>query len=133
LIPAYFEKLRQELTLNEQVVSFRIMKELCGCNDGYIRVKCVLEGGDILEFAEYVQIGAKEQIIQDTYSYHWQKKTGQILKRWDNVPHHKGLSSFPDHLHDGDVIRKSKPMQLRNVLKEITRAACEGHGSPVTG
>lgn len=126
MIPAYFEKLSQELTLNEQVVSFRIVKELCGCKDGYIRVKCVLEGGDILEFAEYVQSGAKGQIIRETYSYHWQKKTGLILKRWDNAPHHKEVSSFPDHLHDGIVLRESKPMQLRKVLKEIARAAQNG-------
>jgi hypothetical protein len=70
MISAYFEKLRQELTLNEHVLSFRIVKELYGCNDGYVRVKCVLEGGDILEFAEYVQNDAKGQIIRETYSYH---------------------------------------------------------------
>lgn len=37
------------------------------------------------------------------YAYHWERRrqTGEIY-RWDNVPHHPQIPTFPHHLHDGD-------------------------------
>lgn len=119
MIAAYFDDIRQMLILNEQVVSFKVVKELLGNHDGFMRVKCVLEGSTLLEFAEYVQVGANGRIVRETYSYHWQTKTGRLIKRWDNAPHHREIATFPDHLHDGAVVKKSKPMKLAKVLKEI--------------
>lgn len=119
MISAYFDDIRQKLILDEQVVSFKVVKELLGNHDGFIRVKCVLEGNTILEFAEYVQIGATGRIIRETYSYHWQTNAGRLIKRWDNAPHHREIATFPDHLHDGGVVVESKPMTLAKVLKAV--------------
>lgn len=121
MIAAYIEELRQQLILCEQVVSFKIVRELLGNRDAFIRVKCSLEGGDILEFAEYVQAGAPGRIVRETYSYHWQTKAGKLIKRWDNAPHHREIATFPDHLHDGDMVRESRAMTLAKVLREISR------------
>jgi hypothetical protein len=33
------------------------------------------------------------------YSFHWQKKSGEMISRWDNAPHHTHISTFPHHRH----------------------------------
>ena len=44
------------------------------------------------------------------YAYHWEQRRqrGRVF-RWDNAPHHPRVSTFPDHLHDGDeaTVRES--------------------------
>jgi hypothetical protein len=117
----YFLGLRQTLILDEQVMSFKIVKEIFGNNDGFIRVKCILNGGNVFEFAEYVQVGQKRKVIMESYSYHWQTVYGKLIKRWDNAPHHREIATFPHHLHDGDNVCESKPVTLTTILKEIAR------------
>jgi hypothetical protein len=117
----YFIGLRQTLILDEQVMSFKIVKEIFGNNDGFIRVKCILNGGNVLEFSEYVQIGQKRKVIIESYSYHVQTAHGKLIKRWDNAPHHREIATFPHHLHDGDNILEYKPVTLAAILKEIAR------------
>ena len=39
------------------------------------------------------------------YAYHWeQRRQRGRLYRWDNAPHHPHISTFPDHMHDGDEL-----------------------------
>lgn len=118
MIAAYFDSIRQTLILDEQVESFKVLREMTGNNDGFIRVKCRLADGSLLEFAEYVQI-VSGRISRQTYSYHWQTRKGVLLKRWDNAPHHPEIATFPDHLHKNDLITESKPMTLALVLTAI--------------
>jgi Family of unknown function (DUF6516) len=35
------------------------------------------------------------------YSYHWMEQNGELRLRWDNVPHWKKISTFPNHKHVG--------------------------------
>lgn len=121
MIRDYFNGLRQILILNEQVVSFKIVKEVFGNNDGFIGIKCLLTNGNVFEFAEYVQIGQKRKVMIETYSYHVQTAQGKLIKRWDNAPHHIEIATFPHHLHDGNNIYEAKPATLVAVLKEIAR------------
>ena len=85
-------------------------------------MKCTLLNDDILEFAEYVEVHENE-IRSETYSFHWQSADGELIKRWDNVRHHREVDTFPDHLHlpDGQVI-SSPSMSLKKVLQEIEKA-----------
>ena len=121
MVAVYFASLKQTLILKQTIDSFRIVRELFGNKDGLIRVKCHLAGGDIFEFAEYVQIAQSGRIVRITYSYHWQNKTGVLIKRWDNAPHYQELAGFPDHLHDGDTVKSSKPITLAKVLQVMSR------------
>ena len=121
MVAAYFASLKQALILDNNVASFRIVRELFGNKDGLIRMKCYLTNGDIFEFAEYVQIGQSGRLQRVTYSYHWQTRAGVLIKRWDNAPHHRELTGFPDHLHDADNVKSSKPMTLPNVLQAMSR------------
>ena len=51
------------------------------------------------------------------YSYHLMKG-GKII-RWDNVPHHKGMSTYPHHKHENETIKESYKMDINEVLKEL--------------
>jgi len=58
----------------------------------------------------------------ETYSYHWQTASGRLVKRWDNVAHHKEVDTFPHHLHLSDgKVTKSLPMILKKVLLDIEK------------
>lgn len=52
------------------------------------------------------------------YSYQWMNADNQLIIRWDNAHEVAGISTSPDHLHDGseEAIRPSQPMTLENVL-----------------
>ncbi len=121
MIEDYFDGLIQELFINFAISSFKVLRRETGEDDGYIRIKCKLTNNDILEFAEYVQV-RKDKIYLETYSFHWQDAKGNLIKRWDNVPHHKKLDTFPHHIHllKSRTIN-SNPMTLKNVLREIEK------------
>jgi hypothetical protein len=118
MITSYFDEIRQALLLNELVASFKIIREMTGSNDGFMRVKCRLSDSSILEFAEYVQI-VSGKMVRPTYSYHWQTNRGTLRRRWDNAPHHPEIITFPDHQHNGDLVIASKSMTLALVLTAI--------------
>ncbi len=84
MVEAYFEDIIQELIISHFVSSFKVLKREAGEEDGYIRIKCKLLNGDILEFAEYIQV-IKNTIHPETYNFHWQSADGTLVKRWDNV------------------------------------------------
>ncbi len=50
-------------------------------------------------------------------SYHLMKRNRVV--RWDNVPHHKEISTYPYHKHEDNVIKESGKMEINAVLKEI--------------
>lgn len=54
------------------------------------------------------------------YAYHYQRKDGTLIFRYDNTAHHKSISTFPHHKHSqsGDVTSSEIPT-LEQVLREI--------------
>ena len=53
------------------------------------------------------------------YSYHWQKESGELIKRWDNKPHWKYLKTFPHHKHENDKVLPSYRINIDDVIKTI--------------
>ncbi|HEY9247009.1 MAG TPA: DUF6516 family protein [Candidatus Methanoperedens sp.] len=51
------------------------------------------------------------------YSYHNIRSDKFI--RWDNVPHHRNLETFPDHKHENTMIVESRKMNISLVFKEL--------------
>jgi len=119
MLKDYLDDVVQELVISHIVSSFKVLKREIGEEDGYIRIKCNLPNGDILEFAEYIR-NIKNMIHLETYSFHWQSSDGKLVKRWDNVKHHKDVGTYPYHLHlSNDTVIDSEPMNLKKVLAEI--------------
>ena len=122
MIEGYLEGIIGELSVIPVVSSFIVVKREVGEEEGYIRIKCSLANGDLLEFAEYVEV-RKAEVCTETYSFHWQTADKRLIKRWDNVRHHKELGVFPYHLHLPDKqVMESKPMNVKKVLAEIEKA-----------
>ncbi len=44
---------------------------------------------------------------------------GDLIWRYDNVPHHREIATFPDHKHYPDAIVESKTVDLRKVIEEV--------------
>ena len=53
------------------------------------------------------------------YSYHWQTRTGEMLLRWDNAPHHPAVPTHPHHKHEGEQIGPSARISIEDVLAEL--------------
>ncbi|MEK6742152.1 MAG: DUF6516 family protein [Nitrospirota bacterium] len=125
MVDAYLEEIIRELFIHPSISAFKVVRQEASDEEGYIRVKCSLSNGGTLEFSEYVEQSAGSiQII--TYNYHWQNAKGALVKRWDNVEHHKKIRTFPHHLHLSDEkVVDSSPMNLKRVLQEIEKYLTE--------
>lgn len=120
MVSNYIEDIIQDLSVSRAIVSFNVLKLEIGDEYGYVRIKCKLSNEDILELAEYV-IVHKGKISIETYSFHWQTADGALRRRWDNVPHHKDLDTFPNHLHLPERVIVSSPKTLKKILEEIEK------------
>jgi len=69
--------------------------------------------GSILEFTE--------SITPDRFRYRYQymNANGSLIFRYDNVPHHPEITSFPDHKHYPDKVIESEAVDLRQAIEEI--------------
>ncbi|WP_423224712.1 toxin-antitoxin system TumE family protein [Candidatus Amarolinea aalborgensis] len=79
-----------------------------------------------LRFPDHSQLQVVEKLIvkryslvKDRYAYHFQRADGVLVFRYDNVPHHPEVKSFPHHKHVGDTVIASVPPDLSEVLREI--------------
>lgn len=52
------------------------------------------------------------------YSYHWQDKDGNLIKRWDNAPDWD-VETFPHHLHIGENVFSSYDRSLEGILQIV--------------
>lgn len=122
MVLRYQEDILQDLLASPAILSFSVLRQESGQDSGFLRVKCFLADKGVLELSEYIEARIA-RIHVETYSYHWQDASGRLVKRWDNVPHHRELSTFPHHLHleNGKVV-ESPAANLKKVLKEIEKA-----------
>jgi Family of unknown function (DUF6516) len=90
-------------------------------NVQFLRVRLEIMDGSLL----YV----REAFFPDhnKYSYHWQTRTGEMLLRWDNAPHHPEIPTHPDHRHEGEEVGPSARVSVEEVLAELaTRMKSKG-------
>lgn len=81
----------------------------------YINISTTLVDNSELFIKEYTD--QKER----NYSYHWQKKNGDLICRWDNAPYHKKIKTFPHHKHQKNKISESYEININDILKVISR------------
>lgn len=67
----------------------------------------------VLEFTESITPE------REKYRFQYMDKNGRLIFRYDNLPHHKNLSTFPDHKHYKEKIFESPRPNLRHVVEEI--------------
>jgi len=75
--------------------------------------RIVFYNGNILEFAESITPDRAR------YRYHYMNADGALIFRYDNVPHHPGIATFPHHKHLQDTVIESDQVNLRVVVEEV--------------
>jgi len=75
--------------------------------------KIVFYNGSILEFTESI---TPERF---KYRYHYMNPQRDLIFRYDNVPHHREIATFPDHKHYPNTVIESQSVDLRQVIEEI--------------
>jgi Family of unknown function (DUF6516) len=103
------EKVRQEEDATGQI--------------GFIRYRLTLSNDDLLELTERLEVRARA-IVVTKYRHHWQDRTGRLIKRWDNAPHHPHVPSSPHHLHDGaeDNVIEYPPVDALQILHFVMQS-----------
>jgi hypothetical protein len=86
---------------------------------GHFKGMLEFVGGSILHFIEFVETYEGEKVKRLKYKYHLQSESGELIARWDNVPHHRDISSFPHHKHDKNGVHPSEPADLKAILDII--------------
>ncbi len=78
-----------------------------------IKIKAVLKENWLLYITE---LHTKDY---QKYSYHCQKNDGDLIARWDNKPHWSGMSTYPHHKHENDMVSPSHRVTIVDVLGQI--------------
>lgn len=119
MIHAYIENILLRLSISPIVQSFKILKQREADDEGYIRIKCLLLNGDVLEFSEYLTV-EQNLLIVKSYNFHWQQSDGTLIMRWDNVDHHHEIKTFPNHVHIGEEkVSESEPINFEKIISVI--------------
>lgn len=96
-IKSYFSKIRHRINQSSVVRSTNLKFKEVLDDRGIIRGRIIFIDDSILDFSEYVVIGAERL----SYRFHWQDCNNNLIKRWDNTPHHRELPNIPHHIHIG--------------------------------
>jgi len=118
MLESFLADLEASLTASPIVKDIEILDEFITSVSGFLDCRVLLIDGSELYVSEYFTV-LKDRIKRDKYSYHLQKR-GELLIRWDNAPHHKELSTFPDHVHRKDGVHESKEMTVEDILEELS-------------
>jgi len=118
MLENFLADLKASLTASPIVKDIEILDEFITSVSGFLDCRVLLIDGSELYVSEYFTV-LKDRIKRDKYSYHLQKR-GELLIRWDNAPHHRELSTFPDHVHRKDGVHESKEMTVEDILEELS-------------
>jgi len=105
---------RRDIEIEEVDIDVKVETE-----EGFISARLVYWDGSLLEFDEALSLEGAIVVVKKRYNYHYQK-SGKIIFRYDNAPHHPEILTFPHHKHTstGEVIPVAEP-HLRDILREI--------------
>ncbi len=92
------------------------------------RYKLTMSNGSLLELTERL-VEESGRISHTKYRFHWQNRKAELIKRWDNAPHHPEFESFPLEGDDSRVIvDRAEPFlrdcYLTNLSPDRTEDCC---------
>jgi len=119
LIEAYLQSLLDAIAESPIVRASNVTLDKRTLRAGLIRGDLYFADGSRLHFRELVEVQA--QVVRRMYSYHYQDADAAVIFRYDDTPHHPGLSNFPNHKHVGNEthVIPATPPDLSAVLREI--------------
>ncbi len=93
-IAGYFETIKDRLLIASFVADFKISKMVDRSKNGHFRARLTFIDNSQLEFSEFVEQNADDEIAVVTYSYHWSNENDHFIRRWDNALHYPKLKTF---------------------------------------
>ena len=104
MIEEYLQRLDELLSTSPAVADVEVVRRSVRDTELektlHYRYRVGLADGGLVEMTERV-LEAQGTLQVTTYRHHWQDRSGRLVKRWDNAPHHPEIETFPHHLHDG--------------------------------
>ncbi len=97
------------------IAQFSISFDEIDVQIGYLKGKLEIIDGSVLYFIEFVEI-KEEEAKRLKYKYQWQYENGDLIERWDNVPHYPEVDTFPHHVHSVEGVFSSPMMDLKMVI-----------------
>lgn len=104
----------QCLENNSLVQSFEIIDFKDFGNGYYFKIKVILLDDSEIFISEYIDSSERN------YSYHWQTKNSELIKRWDNAPHYKEIKTYPHHTHYQNSVYQNYSITCTEIFKEIS-------------
>ncbi len=114
----YYSQIEEVIKECPIVTHFSIDFDEIDSNVGYLKGRLELIDGSVLHFIEFVEI-KNDAVIHIKYKYQWQLENDSLIARWDNVPHHKEISTFPHHMHDDKGVSACRNMDLKAIIDII--------------
>lgn len=70
---------------------------------------------------ELVEVLVESGVIlrKTDYAYHYQDAERNLIFRYYNAPHHRGVNLFPHHKHTPQGVISANPPHFGDVLREI--------------
>jgi len=104
------------LSSSELVLELKVIKAVVEPPVQALKATIILKGGYTLQINESSGSDFRR------YSYHLQKGN-EMIKRWDNSPHWKGLKTFPYHVHIGDEAepKEAPEVFIEDILCEVEK------------
>ena len=114
----YFQLIQQAINATLIVIVSDVSYHEIDTTECYIRGVVSIVGGLQFHLAEYAVTTPIVKRIK--YRYHLQKPDETLLVRWDNVPHHPQVSTFPHHRHEANgAVHESVDMDIPQAMKAI--------------
>lgn len=119
MIETYLRSLLEVVAASPIVRASNVTLDKRTLRAGLIRGDLYFADGSRLHFRELVEF--QVQVVRRMYSYHYQDADTALVFRYDDTPHHPGLSSFPHHKHASSEthVIPAAPPDLPSVLREI--------------
>lgn len=118
MIDEYFHHIEKTILSFESIESYDLIKKKLNSSFGIIKGMLFYQNSR-LEFLEVVRISDQGNVQKKKYKYHFQDHNSELIFRYDNVPHHPQIKSFPHHKHLENRIIDSDEPELMDVLFEI--------------
>jgi hypothetical protein len=102
-IREYYSQIETTIKDCPIITHFSIEFDEIDLHIGYLKGRLEIIDGSILYFIEFIEI-KNSTANRLKYKYHWQSEDGELITRWDNVPHHKEIDTYPYHRHENNWI-----------------------------
>lgn len=80
-----------------------------------------------IRFIDGSQFHFMEYIGQQTHDYrfHYMDDDENLIRRWDNAPHHQELKNFPFHVHTSEEVKSSKEFTFPEIVEKVENLIIE--------